>query len=311
MTSITDAYFSYPHRRPGPDHDRYEARYLREIAPFQWPGGKRLLVWVTIHLEHFPMDMPSTPVKPIGAMERPYPSVWDYSTRDYGNRVGIYRLMKVLDRHGLSATAAMNSELGTRYPYLLDEILRRDWEIAAAGVDMGRLHHGQLDEATERAMVGEAFTTLRRVSGQAVTGWHSPAHSQSALTPDLVAENGGRYIADWLNDDLPYTFHTRAGDLTQMPLSYDLSDHKILGLQNMPIGDYEYQIDAAFDLLHAESAARGGRILSLSLSPWIVAQPGRIRALDRILTRCLAAEGVASATGEEIRAAWQAVQAEG
>ena len=205
----------------------------------------------------------------------------------------------------------MNSDLATRYPTLIQDILARDWEIAAAGVDMGHLHHSQLDEAEERALVQTAFDTLRKASGQAVTGWHSPAHSQSAVTPDLVAEAGGQYICDWINDDLPYAFHTRAGDLTQLPLSYDLSDHKIIGLQNMPIEDYAYQLDAAFDMLLDEARSRGGRILSLSLSPWAIAQPGRIDTLDRLLARFMATPGVACATGEEIRSQWAALGLEG
>lgn len=308
MSLIGRDYFDYPHRRKGLDHDRFDRRYLRDLPDRTWPDGRRLKLWVTVHLEHFPMDMPATPFVPPGGMDRPYPSVWDFSTRDYGNRVGIFRLFKVLDRHGLRATAAMNAAVAERYPFLMQEILRRDWEIAAAGTDMGALFHGQRDPDEEAAQVAASFATLRRLSGQAVTGWHSPAHSQSAITPDLVAGNGGRYIADWINDDMPYAFRTRAGDLTQMPLSWDLSDHKILHVQNMPVVDYEWQVNAAFDALHAESAERGARILSLSLSPWIVAQPGRIRALDRLLGRFLATEGVGAATGEAIRRDWQAMQ---
>lgn len=307
MSQIPESYFEYPQRGPRMDHDRYARRYLRDVPAFQWRGGKDLLVWVSVHLEHFPMDMPATPVKPIGGMDRPYPSVWDFSTRDYGNRVGIYRLFEVLDRHGVRATALMNAVLGTRYPTLMQDILKRDWEVAAAGVDMGHLHHSQLSEAEERALVSEAFETLRAASGQPVIGWHSPAHSQSAVTPDLVAEAGGRYICDWINDDLPYAFHTRAGDLTQLPLSYDLSDHKIIGMQNMPIEDYEYQLNAAFDMLLDEARERGGRILSMSLSPWAIAQPGRIDALDRLLARFTATEGVATATGDEILAQWNGI----
>ncbi|MBP0617017.1 polysaccharide deacetylase family protein [Jiella mangrovi] len=311
MSAITEDYFIYENRGPGTDHDRYDHRSLRSVPHFTWPGDKRLLIWASVHLEFFPMDMPSAPVKPIGGMDRPYPSVWDFSSRDYGNRVGIYRLMEVLDKHGVRATAAMNSEAAARHPHLMSEILARDWEIAAAGVDMGRLHHAQLSKELEETLVGESFARLRGLSGQAVTGWHSPGHSQSAMTPDIVAAAGGKYIFDWINDDLPYGFRTTAGELTQLPLSYDLSDHKILALQNMPIGDYEYQLSAAFDVLSAESAQRGGRILSLSLTPWIIGQPGRIDALDRLLTRFLAEDGIAAATGEEIRQAWLSVGPKG
>lgn len=308
MSLIGEDYFHYPHRRKGLDHDRFDRRYLRDLPKADWPDGQRLKIWLTVHFEHFPMDMPSKPFVAPGGMDRPYPSVWDFSTRDYGNRVGIYRLFKVLDKHGVAATAAMNSEVARRYPYLLQEILRRDWEIAAAGTDMGRLHHGELDRASEEAMVVESFGTLRQLSGEAVTGWHSPAHSQSVHTPDLVAAKGGKYLADWINDDMPYAFRTTEGEVTQLPLSWDLSDHKILHVQNMPVTDYEWQVNAAFDALDAESRSRGARILSLSLSPWIIAQPSRIRALDRLLTRFLAVEGVGAATGEAICRDWQALQ---
>lgn len=307
MTEIGPAYFDYPHRAKGLDHDRFDRRYLRDLPNRLWPDGSRLKLWITVHLEHFPMDMPAKPFVPPGGMDRPYPSVWDFSTRDYGNRVGIYRLFKVLDRHGIRATAAMNSAVAERYPTLLADILARDWEVAAAGTDMGALFHSQRDPADEAAQIATSFATLRRLSGQAVTGWHSPAHSQSAQTPDVVAANGGRYIADWINDDMPYAFRATAGEITQLPLSWDLSDHKILHAQNMAVSDYAWQIDAAFDALHAESAERGGRVLSLSLSSWIIAQPSRIRTLDRLLTRFMAADGVTATTGTDLLADWQAM----
>jgi allantoinase len=305
-SQVSADYFTYPRRGPGVDHTRYGHRYLSTLPKFEWPGGKRLLIWITVHLEHFPMDMPSKPITPIGGMDRPYPSVWDFSTRDYGNRVGIFRLMKVLDRYGIKASAAMNSEVAERYPFLTQEILRRNWEVMAAGVDMGHLHHSQIGRDAERALVEKSFLTLRRLTGQAVEGWHSPAFSQSAVTPELVAGAGGKFIADWINDDLPYAFATANGDLTQLPLSYDLSDHKVLFLQNMAVRDYEQQVNAAFDVLDAESRERGGRVLSLSLSPWIVAQPSRIKGLDRLLSRFAAADGVAFVTGGELAAAWKA-----
>jgi peptidoglycan/xylan/chitin deacetylase (PgdA/CDA1 family) len=304
-SQVSADYFSYPLRGRNLDHDRYAHRYLRSVPPFEWPGGKRLLVWVTVHLEHFPMDMPAKPITPPGGMDRPYPSVWDFSTRDYGNRVGIFRLMKVLDRFGIKASAAMNSEVAERYPYLTQEIVRRGWEVMAAGVDMGHLHHSQVSPEAEKALVETSFATLRRLTGQKVEGWHSPAISQSAITPELVAAAGGTFIADWINDDLPYAFRTTNGELTQLPMSWDLSDHKVLFIQNMAIRDYEQQVNAAFDMLSAESAERGGRILSLSLSPWIVAQPSRIKGLERLLSRFAAAPGVGFITAGDLAAAWK------
>ncbi|WP_173934525.1 polysaccharide deacetylase family protein [Chelativorans sp. Marseille-P2723] len=302
--TIEPSYFEYPHRGPGMDHDRYEYRRLATAKPVTWPNGAKLLVWVTLHLEHFPLNMPSKPFIPAGGMSRPGLSVWDYTQRDYGNRVGFYRLMKLFDRHGIKPTVAMNSQVAVRYPYLLDRIVERSWEIAASGTDMGHLHYGGLDEAAEREQVQRSFAELRRLSGQAVTGWHSPAHSQSQNTPDLVAEAGALYIADWINDDMPYSFSTANATLTQMPLSYDLSDRKILYQQALPSAVYAHQIEMACQCLRQEADTRGGRILSLSLSPWVAGLPAQIRTIDNLLGRILATPDTRAATGEEIRGYW-------
>jgi allantoinase len=109
VSKLVPHYLDYPLRRPGNDHGRFPHRYLSDEKPASWPGGASLLLWITIHAEHFPMDMPSKPFMPLGGMDRPAPSVWDYSTRDYGNRVGIFRIMRVLDRYGLKASVAMRS----------------------------------------------------------------------------------------------------------------------------------------------------------------------------------------------------------
>lgn len=307
--SVLVNYFDYPHRRPGVDHSRFSHRYLVGAPAISWPDGAKLLLWVTVHIEHFPMNMTGKPFLPVGGIERPYQAGWEYTMRDYGNRVGVFRLMKILDKHGVRPTVAVNSEVAERYPFLLAEMAGRNWEIAASGVNMASLHHGQLEIEQERALVRRSFDTLRKASGQPVKGWHSPAHSQSAYTPELVAECGGGYIADWINDDMPYAFRTAQGTLVQMPLSYDLSDRKILFMQNQSASSYTQQIEAAFDCLHAEAETRGGRILSLSLSPWVIGQPSRIRTLDTILTSVLARKGVASATGADIASLWEAQNA--
>ncbi len=173
---LPPSYFEYPWRRKGLDHDRFAHRNLPQAKPVlarQSAGGavgRRAY-------GHFPMDMSGKPFNPPGGVERPYPSYWDYTQRDYGNRVGIYRLMKALDARGLRATALMNAALAPRYPALAEEIAASRWEVAAAGVDMGKLHHGGLAEAEERALVTDAVDTLRGAFASKIRGWHSPAHS--------------------------------------------------------------------------------------------------------------------------------------
>lgn len=305
--SLPPDYTHYPHRRRAMDHDRYPYRILPRAAPVAWPGGARVALWVAVHAGWFPMDMPLKPFIAPGGMERPYPSYWDFTQRDYGNRIGIYRLMKAMAARGVKGTALLSGALAREYPVLMDDIAAAGWEPACAGLDMGHLHHGGVAEAEERAWVAEAAALLRGRFGDAVTGWHSPAHSESARTADLVAGAGFTWTSGWANDDMPYAFATNAGPLTAMPLSQDLSDQRMLLQQHMATEDFTAAILAAHATLDAEAQATGGgRVLTLSVTPWLMGQPHRIRAFGAMLDAILARGGVWSATGAEIAAAWRA-----
>jgi len=300
--SLPDDYFTYPHRRRGLDHDFYPHRNLHEAPRVTWPGGKPLALWVAVHVGHFPMDMGSRPFPVPGGMERPYPSYWDYTQRDYGNRVGIFRLLRALSARGVPATALTSAVLATRYPALLRHIRAAGWEVAAAGLDMGRVHHAGLGIEEERAMVAEAMALLGKPAG-----WHSPAHSESLNTLSLVAEAGARYVADWVNDDLPYRVTTEAGPLLAMPLNWDLSDQRVLFQQHMATEEWCDAVRAARDHLRAEAAATGGgRILCLTITPWVMGQPHRMAAFEALLDELLAGGEAWPATGEAIAAHWQA-----
>lgn len=302
-------YVRYPIRKRGMDHDRYPYRILPRTKAVAWPGGARVALWVAVHVGHFPMDMPLKPFIAPGGMERPYPSFWDFTQRDYGNRIGIYRMMRAMAARGVKGTALLSAALAREYPVLMDDIAAAGWEPACAGLDMGHLHHGGVAEAEERAWITEAASLLRGRFGDAVTGWHSPAHSESARTPDLVAAAGFTWTGGWANDDMPYAFATEAGTLTALPLPQDLSDQRMLFQQTMATEDFTAAILAAHATLDAEAQATGGgRILTLAVTPWLMGQPHRIRAFEAMLDAILARGGVWSATGAEIAAAWRAQQ---
>jgi len=298
-------YVSYAHRRAGMDHDRYPRDNVFAREPLRWPGGARVALWLMPLVEFFPLDMPLN-VAP-GGMTRPYPDYWNYTLRDYGNRVGIYRILRALDARGLRASVAFNSRAAERDRFLLDQVLRRGWEVVAMGTDMGRIHRTGVGRDTETAWVRESLEALRRRSGQAVTGWVSPALSESFDTPDLVAAAGVEYLCDWANDDLPYRFRvTRAGAdhrVTAMPHGHEISDLKLMAEYGHSAGQYAAQIIEYFDFLYREAAEHGGRILSLPLHPWLIGVPHRIGALEQILDHVMARAGVWSATGAEIHAA--------
>ena len=303
--TLVPGYLDYPNRRRGLDQDRYTHRYLRDAPAIVWPGEARVALCISVSIEFFPMDMPRAPLLPPGGMNRPGPSFWDYTLRDYGNRIGIYRIMKALDAVDARATAATNAHIAVRYPLLLRQMLDRNWEIAACGVDMGLLHHGGVPQDQERKQVHDAFDILRRESGQPVEGWFSPAASESLHTPDLVAQAGATYLSDWCNDDAPYWMNAAGGSIVSLPLAFELSDRRFLFAQNQPLQEWEAQVIEAVDVLEEEAGEHGGRMFSLSLAPWIIGQPYRIAALERVLAALVSRKGIWVATASEIAAAWR------
>ena len=300
-------YIHYPKRAPGMDQARYAYRAMRRAPALRWPGGARVGVWITVHVEWFPLDMPTRPILPIGAIQRAYPDTQTYTARDYGNRVGIYRLMDAFAAHGARPTAAVNAAVAERYPLLIQAICAAGWEVMAAGLDMGHLHYAGVPPEQERALVRHALATLRQATGQAVLGWHSPAFSQSPITPELVAEEGVGWMADWVNDEKPYEFALAGGgSLLALPAAHELSDTQIIELHSAGLADFEQQVLAAFQTIRAEASPEDGRILSLAVSPWLMGQPYRIAAMERILAALFGSGEAVSVTAEEIAAAWRA-----
>jgi peptidoglycan/xylan/chitin deacetylase (PgdA/CDA1 family) len=303
--SLSDDYLRYPNRLRGMDHDRYDWSIMARRDRIDWPDGAKIALWIVPALEWFPLDMPDKPFQAPGGLVRPYPDYWNYTLRDYGNRVGVFRLMQVLDHLGVKVSVAMNSALAERHPFLVDQVNKRGWEIIAHGVDMGHLHHGDLAKDEETELVRKSVETLRQASGQAVKGWLSPGKSESMNTPDLVAAQGIEYLCDWVNDDLPYAFRTASGTIYSMPHPYEIDDRLLLIGFRHSEQQFVEQVRDQFDCLYREADALGGRIMAISLHPWIIGQPYRIKSLQAALTYILGHDGVWSATGAEILEAFR------
>jgi peptidoglycan/xylan/chitin deacetylase (PgdA/CDA1 family) len=282
---------------------------LPERKPVVWPNNARVALWVVPALEWFPLNMAGVPFKPPGAMQTAYPDLRHYTLRDYGNRVGIFRIMKALEKHGIRPSVAVNAAVAVRYPSLIKECTQRGWEIMANGLDMDHLHHAGLALDDEKKLIDTTLEILRRASGQAVRGWLSPAKSESASTLDLLGAAGMDYVCDWVNDDMPYAMRTASGPIHAMPHPIDIDDHTILVQNHHTEDDFRDQLCDQFDVLYKESATAGGRVMAISLHPWVIGQPYRMRALEEALAHIMRHKGVWAATGSEILDAWKTSQA--
>ena len=301
--TVDASYLRYAHRRPGMDHERYPLDNAFARPPLKWPQGTRVAVWIMPVIEFFPLDMPLNLVS--GGMTRPYPDYWNYTLRDYGNRVGIYRILRALDEAGFPASVAFNAGAAERDRFLVQEVLRRGWEVIGMGLDMAHLHSSAVPRDVESAWIEAAMERLRRATGQPIRGWISPGLSESFVTPDLLAAAGVEYFCDWMNDELPYGFKTEAGELIAMPHGHELSDLKLIGDYGHTASQYAEQVIDSFDFLYREAAEEGGRILSLPLRPWLTGVPHRIAALERILKHIASRAGVWATTGSAILDAWR------
>lgn len=303
--SLPADYLSYPRRRHGMDQDWYDWRPHFALPARCWPNGARLAVWLCTSLEFFPLNPTGKPFKAPGSMVTAYPDLRHYTTRDYGNRVGVYRLLRLFAGLDVRGSFAVNSAVAARYPELVADVCRDGHEIIAHGVDMDRLHHSGLDEVAEGALIDESLETLRAASRQRVRGWLSPARCESPRTAALLAARGIDYFCDFVNDELPYDFATPAGTLLAMPHSHEMSDRQILVDYRHSEAEYAQQIQDQASRLLAESQLFGRRILSLPLTPYIVGLPFRIGVLRELLQDLAAREGVWFANGSELLDAWR------
>jgi allantoinase len=302
---------SRPTRERGLDHRWFAHRTILDAPVLEMPAGKRVALLICVPVEFFPLDMPAQPYRGRVAFDRPYPDPYGYANRDYGNRVGIYRLMRVFDRLGVRATAFVDAASTRRYPHVVKSLAERSWELAASGVDRGHLHHSGLDRSAESALVTEALDAVRSLSPAPVIGWQSPALSESAQTLELLAANGVQYVSDWANDELPFTIDTSSGTLTALPVSFELSDLNMLVRHDVTVEEYAARCLAAWVRLGDEAARGGSRVLSLTVTPWILGYPHRIRALASLLERLLDDPFGWNVTASELARSYEARHASG
>lgn len=306
---LPDDHLRYPRRGHHMDHDLYAWSDLFDRPKVAWPGGARVALWVAPLLQWFPIDSTGKPFRAPGALTMPYPDYRHYTNRDYGNRVGIFRILDVMAELGIRGSVATNAAVAERYPGLVKEVVGRGHEILAHGLDMDHLHYGGMPEDEEADLVRRSLAILRSASGQPVTGWLSPGRSQSHATLRLLAENGVTYACDWANDDMPFQFSTAKSQIWAMPFAQETDDRTVMLDFKHTEDSWLQQVKDRFDILYREAGAHGGRIVSIPLHAWVAGVPYRIGAVREALSYMMGHEGVWAATGAEILDAF-AAQAE-
>lgn len=264
-------------------HGRYPYKAIVERPAWDWPNGARLAVYIAVNVEHFPfgegMGVPLAPAQP-------EPDVVNYSWRDYGNRIGVWRLLDLFEELKLPATAMANAAIYDHAPQIMTAFRRRGDEVVGHGRTNAE-RQGQLPEAEERRLIAEAAATIERHEGKRPAGWLGPWVSESRTTPDILHELGFSYVMDWGHDDQPVWLKTRGGRILSIPYPRPTNDLPVLHGYGVPPSDWADILVDQFDEMLQQSRAHA-LVFNLSLHPFLAGFPFRLRQLRRALAHVLA-----------------------
>ena len=289
-------------RRPGMDHEHYEWSPISGRGALRWPDGARIALCVVVTLEKMEWEAPPgsfTGSLAGGLGDRPFPDYARVSHREYGHRVGIFRVLDVLEKHGIRPTVAMDAMTAEANPYLVSHCLQRGAEIIGHGISASRMITGRMTEEDEEEYVHSSVEALRQATGAPPQGWLGPEHGESERTPGILAAAGVSYVCDWVNDERPYRMTTAQGELHALPLMWELDDVNALWDRKLPVDRYAHLLEESFDGMY-EGSRESGLLMAFNLHPWLIGQPFRIGFLDQALGHMVRRQGVWPATGSEI-----------
>ena len=298
--TLPDTYLVYPHRSYGMDQDRYSWAAPKARSKWVLPQGAKLAVMLVVPIEHHSLTPNGKPFKHPGAMVTPYPDLRHYTTRDYGNRVGVCRLLSEFRARAIKATFPVNAQALSRFEPLVKDIESGGHEIAAYGLSTDHIHWGGLGQDDERAWIEQAVALFAN-AGLRPKSWLSPARQQSFATPDLIAQAGFEVCLDWEHDERPQAFKTGSGNLISVPLSNEMDDRILMIDRRQSEVEWADQIIDAMTYMCAIEDGNS-RVLGLALTPYVSGQPFRISALRRILDHIVKTPEIISLTAAEIAA---------
>jgi peptidoglycan/xylan/chitin deacetylase (PgdA/CDA1 family) len=269
-----------------PGHNRYSYSPIVKRPDYSWPGGKRLAFYVALNIEHFAFNtgIGMDPHHRGGAQH-----TRNYAWRDYGNRIGNWRLFEILDELKLPASILLNSEVCHHYPEIIEKIKARGDDVLGHGRTNAEVQR-PMWEADEASAIKQCTDVIAQHVGVPPTGWMGPGALESNVTPDLLKEAGYTHLLDWPVDDQPIWMQTRAGPLLSVPYPMELNDaggqvwrdHSAREFADMIVDQFEEML---------EQSDKAPLVFALALHGFIVGQPFRLRPLRQAIRHCVGHKG--------------------
>ena len=277
---------------------RYDFEPIVQRPPVRFPKGERLAVLMYVNIEHVPFGSTALAHAIYPGTLKLSPDILNHGWRDYGNRVGLWRLMEAMDKHGFRGTVNLNSDVCREYPQIIREGSDRRWEWGAQGDNNTSIPTLMAPEE-ERSFIWRNLEIIEAATGARPKGWLSMALAESFVTPDLLAEAGIEYVSNYTHDELPVPMRVRSGSLLTMPYTLEINDVPTIMVKGTSAEAFGRMIRDQFDVLYEEGKARP-RIMSISVHPFISGHPFRMKHIEAALGYIASHPDVWPTTGGEI-----------
>lgn len=267
-----------PAKRPMLPSDRIPYSAITERAPLKLPNGARMAVWAVINVEDWDptQSMPRMVLTP-PAGGSPMPDVPNWAWHEYGNRVGFWRFVKVFDEFAIPAAIAINGSALAAYPAIVQAAIERKWEFIGHGFTQRNLQKVE----NERADIRKVREAIAKATGKPPRGWLGPGLTETWQTPDILIEEGYDYVADWVLDDQPVWLKTRTKPILNLPYTQECNDVAMMLIQHHKASEYCDRALDQFEQIYAD-AADSARVMALSVHPYIMGAPHRVKYLRRV-----------------------------
>ena len=269
---------------------------ITKRAPLRLPDGARVAVWTVVNVEEWDptQPMPRTVLTP-PAGGSPSPDIPNWCWHEYGNRVGFWRLLEVFDEFGVTGSMNINGSAIAAYPDIVQAALERNWEFVGHGFTQRNMQKVE----NERDDIRKVVEAITRATGRRPRGWLGPGLTETWETPDILAEEGYEYVADWVLDDQPVWLRTRGRPIVAMPYTQECNDVAMMLIQHHKAQEFYDRAIDQFEQIHAD-AEGSARVMVISVHPYIMGAPHRTRYFRRLLETLKRRGGVTFMTGEQI-----------
>lgn len=288
---------------------KYPYSAITQRGPLKWPNEAKVALMVSLNLEHWDMvkdtDQPYYAGGPAilpNTLPGNVPDFPNFTWREYGQRVGIWRLFEVFDEAGVPAGCTINAKTALERRAIVDAANERGWEIVAHNYEQGELLSDYAHDADkEREVILRTLKVYEDVIGRPAKGWLSSSLRGTVNTCGVLAEQGLIFYCDIMNDDQPYLVETDHGNIVSTPYSNEINDFTMLTRMGFSTDQFLAAIKEELTVILSDAESSGsGRMMNLGLHPHVSGRAYRIRAVREFLEYAKSLDGVWFATREEI-----------